>query len=217
MTNAQYRRFVDAGGYAEDKPWWTEEAVKELAWDKNWRKGPRLWGDPRFDRDIQPVVGVSWYEAVAYCEWLTAQMHAEGEIRHNEEVRLPTEAEWMRAAHSTHGGEYPWNGDFNLAFANTNESSLGQATPVHMYRCGKTTEEIWDLVGNVWEWLQTPEARLKGGSWSHGANSAVASAWGNGEPDDWDIDDGFRVVVVHASHAPSEMRRGSHTAAPRLP
>ncbi len=55
-------------------------------------------------------------------------------------------------ARSTHGGEYPWNGDFDSALANTEESSLEQTTPVHMYQDGKSAEGVWDLVGNVWEW-----------------------------------------------------------------
>jgi hypothetical protein len=106
VTNAQFRRFFDQGkGYAEGKPWWTEEAVKDIErweWNKDWRKGPRLWGNPRFDRETQPVVGVSWYEAVAYCEWLTVQMRTQGKISQNEAVRLPTEDEWVRAARGPH-------------------------------------------------------------------------------------------------------------------
>jgi hypothetical protein len=106
VTNVQFRRFFDQGkGYAEGKPWWTEEAVKDIErweWNKDWRKGPRLWGNPRFDRETQPVVGVSWYEAVAYCEWLTVQMRTQGKISQNEAVRLPTEDEWVRAARGPH-------------------------------------------------------------------------------------------------------------------
>ncbi len=99
VTNAQYRRFVAAGGYDRTQPWWTEEAVKEIerAWHE-WPVGPRLWNDDRFNRDTQPVVAVSWYEAMAYCAWLTAHLRAEGRLDAQHAVRLPTEGEWVWAA-----------------------------------------------------------------------------------------------------------------------
>ena len=77
---------------------------------------------------------------MAYCVWLTAQLRQKGKIGKKEEVRLPIEKEWERAARSTHGGEYPWGGDFDPALTNSKESDLGQATPVHMYAHGATPE-----------------------------------------------------------------------------
>ena len=96
------------------------------------------------------MVGVSWYEAVAYCAWLTEKLQATGE---KVEVRLPTVEEWRQAA----GPEtYPWGKNFDPANANTKESGLDQTTPVHMYPDGvrrfAPAVEIWDLAGNVWEW-----------------------------------------------------------------
>lgn len=203
VTNAQFRRFVEDGGYAEDKPWWTEEAVKDIeqfSRNDGWRKGPRFWGDPCFDRDTQPVVGVSWYEAVAYCEWLTAQLRAQGKLGQNEEVRLPTKEEWMRAARNTHGGEYPWNGDFDSALANTEESSLEQTTPVHMYRDGKSAEGVWDLVGNVWEWSNDDYNNwgkaARGGGYYNDADGVRSSACDGVFPSNGYVDLGFRLVVV---------------------
>jgi formylglycine-generating enzyme required for sulfatase activity len=210
VTNAQFRRFVDEDGYAEDRPWWTEEAVKDMEqweWNKEWRNGPRLWGNPRFDRATQPVTGVTWYEAVAYCRWLTGKLRAEGKIEENEEVRLPTEDEWMRAARGPHPrplsqkrrGErdgYPWGPDFDAALANTEESELGQTTPVHMYPGGKSSEGVWDLAGNVWEWLHEPIGDLKGGSWFGEAERAKASSRRRPPPRFRGLDFGIRVVVV---------------------
>ena len=82
VTNAEYDRFLRA---TEATP-------------------PKFWNDPNFNHPQQPVAGPSWYEAVAYCEWLTAQT--------GKHYRLPTEAEWERAAR---GGldqkNFPWGDD----------------------------------------------------------------------------------------------------------
>ena len=95
------------------------------------------------------MVGVSWYEASAYCQWLTAELRAQGRIGDDREVRLPTQEQWMQAAGK---GKYPWGDEFDPAKANTEESGLGQTTPVHMYPGGQTAEGVWDMSGNVWEW-----------------------------------------------------------------
>ena len=170
------------------------QAVKEIErYYDGWRSGPRRWTDDRFNHATQPVVGISWYEAVAYCRWLSQELGAE--------VRLPTQAEWERAARSTHGGDYPWGGDFDPARANTEESNLGRTSPVHMYPGGQTTEGVWDLAGNVWEWINDDPGRLKGGAYWNDAKSATASARYGYVPDFRDDDIGFRlVVVVPSSH-----------------
>ncbi|MBX3000714.1 MAG: SUMF1/EgtB/PvdO family nonheme iron enzyme [Caldilineaceae bacterium] len=152
ITNSQYRRFFDDGGYAEDRSWWTEEAVKDIeSWEKDWRKGPRLWGDPRFDRDTQPVVGVSWCEAVAYCEWLTDKLRAEGKISRDEIVRLPTEKEWQWVAAGAEGRTYAWGPEFTLWRVNSKESSLDQPTPsTCIHRARRLTRRcgtLWQCVG----------------------------------------------------------------------
>jgi formylglycine-generating enzyme required for sulfatase activity len=69
---------------------------------------PRYWDDIRFNNPAQPVVGVSWYEAAAYCRWLTAQGHTQGWLPAEQEIRLPTSLEWERAARHTDQRPYPW-------------------------------------------------------------------------------------------------------------
>jgi hypothetical protein len=208
VTNHQYRRFVAAGGYGNEQ-WWSEEGwqYKERY---QWQQ-PRWWDDVRFNRAGQPVVGISWVEAEAYCAWLTVQWHKAGKIREEqgkaEVVRLPTRAEWEAAARSKHGQEYPWGAtDFDPAYANTEESNLGQTTPVDMYPAGRTPDGAWDMAGNVIEWTadRHEEAKdrawLKGGSWYWDKDYAKSSAAvvrrirsvGN-------YYYGFRVVVVPLS------------------
>ena len=213
VTNCQFRRFVEAGGYADDR-WWQNPPARRHRDRHNWR-APRFWVDEQFNHATQPVVGVSWYEAQAYCAWLTSVWRAAGRIDRDHCVQLPSQAEWMWAAR---GGlpapadqalDYPWRGPFDATRANTKESDLGQPTPVHLYPGGCTPEGVWDLSGNVWEWtndlretVEDGDKRffLKGGSWGNGAKgvtAAIASTLGARRSAIHYV--GFRVVVVPIS------------------
>lgn len=214
VTNAQFQRFVDAGGYAavNEERWWSEEGRK---YKQQWGwQAPRSFGDRRFSGSTQPAI-VSWYEAEAYCAWLAAT-RAHGDIGAGETVRLPTQAEWEAATRNGQpvpakaDEDYPWRGPFDTDWANTQESSLGQTTPVHMYAQGATRAGIHDLAGNVWEWTGDLHSRdkdgdarywIKGGSWAQGADSARASAAGWGRAYLGHANFGFRVVVVPISRS----------------
>src|SRR4051794_3215351 len=102
ITNTQYAPFVEAGGYTQ-RQWWTDAGwdakVQGLAFD--YSKGGAVatnepWIEPRYWRGSQwngaeyPVVGVTWYEALAYCRWLSDQT--------SEKIMLPTEDQWQYAA-----------------------------------------------------------------------------------------------------------------------
>ncbi len=149
-TNAMFDCFVRSGGY-EDKRWW--ELASE---DDYWNEGsgfvygnvPRYWDDTRWNNPSQPVVGVSWYEVVAYCCWLTATLD-DGYV-----YRLPTEAEWERAARGPDGRTYPWGDVWQEGLCNSEEAELEQTSPVGLFPQGATSEGLHDMVGNVWEWCR---------------------------------------------------------------
>ena len=194
ITNVQYQTFIAAGGY-EDGRWW-----KGL---KRSEPQPSRW--PQANR---PRTNVDWYEAVAFCRWLTAQL--------GHEVRLPNELEWERATRGRDGREYPWGDSYESGQANLNEKFpktgewyLQQTTAVGMYPQGASSEGMLDLSGNVWEWClnkyERPEQTaadssgdrrvLRGGSWYVSPDLACGSYRSSNNPDyRYVLSGGFRVV-----------------------
>jgi formylglycine-generating enzyme required for sulfatase activity len=216
VTNAQYRRFVAAGGYARADYWaeaqaagrWKDGVFIEYK-DRRYTQ-PRYWDDPKWNGDRQPVVGVSWYEALAYARWAGK--------------RLPTEAEWEKAASwspppggGTEGGcklRYPWGDEWQAGRANTSEAGHNQTTPVDAYPDGASPCGALDMAGNVWEWTASLYAPypyrpddgrndldadgrrvLRGGSWFSGHGGARGAVRVRVAPGGWDYVVGFRVVV----------------------
>ena len=150
-TNAMFRRFWEVG-YA-DAQWWADAKAagvwKPKGIIKDWqgeRNQPAYWDDARFNGENQPVVGVTWYEAAAYCRWLTKQCN-DGHV-----YRLPTEAEWERAARGPEGRRYPWGDDWAEGRVNSEELKLARPTAVGIFPDGTSAEGVLDLAGNVWEW-----------------------------------------------------------------
>ena len=185
LTNAQYASFLHAGGYSQ-RQWWTDmgwEAKQQglaLDWSKGegvatdtpWTK-PRNWNDNQFNGAEQPVVGVTWHEAVAFCTWWS-------EIS-GEYVTLPTEEEWQYAAQGDDERKYPWGNDWDCTRCNNSVKPCqsDRTTPVRQYEGkGDSPFGVVDMAGNVWEWclsdyedktnntLSDAKTRvIKGGGW----------------------------------------------------
>jgi len=169
VTNAEFAAFLAANGpegYDPEKPWWTEQGKVFLspegrryhldrAWEGKAISQPRLWDNPQFNSTAQPVVGVSWYEAVAYCRWLSDVGHTKGWLPADEEIRLPTSLEWERAARHTDQRPFPWGNENLLDHANFAETQVGAPSPVGSFPLGRAMCGADDLVGNVLEWLAT--------------------------------------------------------------
>ncbi|MBX3050359.1 MAG: SUMF1/EgtB/PvdO family nonheme iron enzyme [Caldilineaceae bacterium] len=218
VTNAQFRKFVDANGYTTER-YWTAEGWK---WrDEQKISLPGYWTDDRFNGAEYPVVSVSWYEAVAYANWLAE--------RTGLALRLPTEAEWEKAARGTDGHIYPWGSDWDGSRLNYCDVNCEQewkdkdqndgyqyTAPVGSYAGGVTPYGAHDMAGNVWEWAndwyssdyytaspgrnppgpEVGERRvLRGGSWYFNAADVRAANRDWGEPDLRDLNVGFRLVA----------------------
>ena len=168
---------------------------------------PEYWTDTRFNNPAQPIVGITWHEARAYCAWLSAQT---GWV-----FRLPTEAEWEVACRGQAGRRYAYGDEFEVTAGNTFESHLRRSTPVGIYLDGATPSGLMDMTGNTWDWtsslladypyddspahedVKATGARvLRGGSWVSSQVDARGSYRNYRDPGDRDYDLGFRVVCV---------------------
>jgi iron(II)-dependent oxidoreductase len=160
VTNEQFERFVIDGGYDREELWPPEVCAHLLQFrDQKGHPGPRFWsaGKPPIHKRNHPVVGISWFEANAYARWSGK--------------RLPTAAEWQRAASwsCTQGAaseaRYPWGNAFDPQRANTWHSGRGDTVAVDDYPLGATTNGIRQLIGNTWEWTSDGmDARREGNS-----------------------------------------------------
>jgi len=252
ITNVQYGAFVQAGGYNEPG-YWTEEGWgwRKGEWEagfssiedeeprRSWepwlagrpverRDRPFYWEDPAWNLPNRPLVGVSWYEALAFCAWLQERLQAavgpdsRPPLPSGHVVRLPTEAEWEKAARGTDGLRWPWGSEWREGQANTSEMGLGSTSPVGCFPGGASPCGALDMAGNVWEWTASkwdqggarpeygypydptdgrddtagPHRRVvRGGSWLNLERDARCATRRRLIPDYFFISLGFRVVV----------------------
>lgn len=189
VTYKQYRAFLEVTDGYHDSRWWTD-LQHEPEYDEQFRK-----------IDNHPAENVSWYDAMAFCRWLSDKRGVE--------IRLPTEWEWQQAA--TGGdpnNEYPWGKTFDSLRCNIYESGLGRTTAVGLYPDGRSPVGTLDMSGNVWEWCANSYEEPKntdvsskgnrvarGGSWDGILDCArAADRYLNLLPDYRHFSLGFRVV-----------------------
>jgi formylglycine-generating enzyme required for sulfatase activity len=181
VTNADYARYLDATG----------------------AEAPRFWDDPCFNSPAQPVVGVSWFDAVAYCDWLSAVTGAS--------CRLPTEAEREKAMRGGIDGQrFPWGDD-----AGVDDGRFAQEAPRPVGMSEPNGYGLRDMAYNVHEWCsdwygaeyyagspehdpQGPESGTRrasrGGAWRHQVKVCRCGARSSLDPTFRYNDYGFRVV-----------------------
>ena len=155
---------------------------------------------------------MSWYEASAYTKWLSRKT--------GKDYRLPTEAQWEKAARGDRDFQYPWGNTFDKDNCNAEESGLNRTSPVGIFPAGKSPYDCLDMAGNVWEWCfdwfdenyykkspaKNPQGPskgeyrvLRGGSWGTTTSDTpsdllrCASRHRN-DPENLWFNNGFRVV-----------------------
>jgi formylglycine-generating enzyme required for sulfatase activity len=209
VNNAQYAAFVEDGGYTEKwRHCWTQGG---WFW-KGDDVGPKTYGGV-WDLPNHPIVMVTWYEAVAFCRWLTVRLRQAGDIRPNGTVTLPSEAQWEKAARGTDRRSYPWGKEPDPNRANYDATEIFSTSPVGCFPGGTSPYGCLDMAGNVWEWctttweedyatyqgdesLEGSAARvLRGGSF-HDVADFVRSAHRFRSLPAWNVDRGFRVCLV---------------------
>lgn len=176
------------------------------------------------ERANHPATDLTWHEARAYCDWLTLQWRAGGQIAAHETVRLPTEREWEAAARGPGGLLYPWGDAWAAEHANDEETGFNDICAVGLFPEGAAPSGCLDIAGQVWEWCTTlwgadmtaPSFRfpwaddgrealdaalqirrvLRGGCFSSGQAKANGVYRGSLEPDGFWRGNGFRIVVA---------------------
>jgi serine/threonine-protein kinase len=167
-TNVEFFIFVSFGGYREKKFWADSISINSLSssWEQAMRSfvdktgipGPRLWSGGKYpdDKKDHPVVGISWYEAMAYARWA--------------EKDLPTWDQWWLAALGETGSIFPWGNDVKTSLLRANFGLKG-TQPLESYPLGVSPFGCYDMAGNVREWLRDSKSSVQlravvGGSWA---------------------------------------------------
>ena len=132
-----------------------DEAAFEAELDRRWPGGkvrePRFWRDRRLNQPSDPVVGICWYEARAYCAWLAATC--------DRPFRLPTEVEWEVAARGPEGRRLPYGDEHRPLASNTMDAHLFGPSPIGIFPEGDSWSGVSDLNGNTWDWTSSAYGR----------------------------------------------------------
>lgn len=200
ITNHHYSYFIKTNGYGNKNYWTTEgwawlngeyNSESSIVDDENVQKKisrmignrptakrqlPYYWGNLRWNISNHPVVGVTWFEAIAYCNWFQEIVNSEEylynslknvynqNIAHDDaviKVSLPTDDEWEIAARGPKKNERPYGNMFDQHCENTWECGIRRTCAVGLFERGQSWCGAHDLAGNVWEWCRSLESPKK--------------------------------------------------------
>ena len=236
VTAGEFRAFVDAGGYQNaDADWWLQGQTPERSGARAWLleairegrrspvHGPDYWGDERWMTHLQPMVGMTWYEAAAYAQWASQALYADwlAELAGHLglaslTVRLPTESEWQAALQGVDDEGWPGHqgsGDPSPLLFNHLATGWGRTSPVGSFPASRAPSGILDGAGNGWEWCGNDpygepdrycEASqenhnklraLRGGSYNYTAAHCRAGSRDGVAPGS-NLSNGFRLVLA---------------------
>ncbi|MBX3038741.1 MAG: SUMF1/EgtB/PvdO family nonheme iron enzyme [Anaerolineales bacterium] len=239
VTNFEFGEFYNAKGYDDESFWskdgWLWRTGKfdaDLSWieDKDLRKNyerwlanrpvelrdkPFYWEDAQWNTPNLPVVGVTWFEAEAYCNWLSKMT--------NKKYSLPTEAQWEKAARGKQNTIWAWGNTWQGDLCNNADEDttdkLNRTSPVGMYPNGASNYGAMDMMGNVWEWcldwydgelykkreheiVKDPQGApngfvrvLRGGSWFNSRSNSRCAVRFRDNPFNFNDVVGFRHVL----------------------
>ncbi|MEI8019053.1 MAG: SUMF1/EgtB/PvdO family nonheme iron enzyme [Schlesneria sp.] len=192
MTVSEFLLFIENKGY-ESNVFWKSGGFG--LFDE-----PEGWADQLAHKN-RPVVGVSWFEAMAFCDWAA--------------IRLPTESEWERVARGSSARKYPWGSEPPDTTHLNSDMKIGSPTPVGIFPVGATNDGVEDMAGNVWEWCcdcdgpysEYPQINptgpisgdskiLRGGSWESNSRLARSAFRHRNSPFYRSATIGFRVVSL---------------------
>jgi formylglycine-generating enzyme required for sulfatase activity/energy-coupling factor transporter ATP-binding protein EcfA2 len=191
VSQAQFAQFVAAGGYgqaaywpeAAEREYWREDGRFKADWESDWRTGPYSFGHP-YHLANHPVVGITWYEAIAFCRWLTERWQAEGWLPEGWRAQLPSEVEWEKGAR---GGltvptkslarpvaeligqaavslvdnpypqrPYPWGkAEITPNIANYGPAGIKATSSIGCFPGNHSPYGLVEMSGTVWEWTRS--------------------------------------------------------------